>query len=212
MCTDYQKIKLGNRCSCDFVHTYNMQCCHEICIHSKFKLDLFSSRWFNDLTFNKLNTNGERLLNYNRMINEGCNYSNSIDCSTTCVDENVVATDECEQLPKQQISYQSIKTECETLLKLIQHQPDQMESFNTTVISSIARARDGSCISTYFGTQVNNCDINQQDHSNSTAVILPAKIGNNNNSSKMVRKKSRFETRNIIAKKRARNSIVHTNL
>ena len=96
-----------------------MQCCHEICIHSKFKLDLFSSRWFNDLTFNKLNTNGERLLNYNRMINEGCNYSNSIDCSTTCVDENVVATDECEQLPKQQISYQSIKTECETLLKLI---------------------------------------------------------------------------------------------
>ena len=80
-CPYYQCIKIGDRCGCDFVHTYNMQCCHEICFHSKFKINLFSSRWLNDLTYNKLNCNDDKLLNYKNIMVEGSKYNNHVESS-----------------------------------------------------------------------------------------------------------------------------------
>ena len=87
-----------------------------------------------------------------------------------------------------------------------------MESFNNTVISSISRARMGSTISTYFGTQKRNLHVNQEHHNNSIAEILPAKLGNNNNSFKMNRKRSRYENHPTNSRKRSRNSRVSNSL
>lgn len=49
------------------------------------------------------------------------------------------------------ISYQSVHTDCETLLRLISRDESLLRAFSTTVTTAIARARQQLSINTVFG-------------------------------------------------------------
>ena len=56
-----------------------MQCCHEICLVTKLSLSLFGKRLLNDLTYNEIYSNEDKLLNFNNIRNDQSIYKNNID-------------------------------------------------------------------------------------------------------------------------------------
>lgn len=90
-----------------------MQCCHEICILAKFRLNFFGTRWLNDLTYNELYCNPDKLLNFNNIRNVSILYTMS--GIENQEDENIgrndsVQEDDIDTLPLQELSYQSVHT------------------------------------------------------------------------------------------------------
>lgn len=181
-CPYYQQIPVGGRCKCTFAYIMNAQCRHEVCIHRSFKIKLFSQRWQNNETYDRLSQNKEVLWDESKRLGTSQHICEVIKANNIQEEVNITAgvpdsssivgqvnapsahqgnSDACISNNTEQqsvdtdiskLSYNSVLDSCRDLLRLIKNDPVYMHSFQETIINCTERARDGCNINTFFGT------------------------------------------------------------
>ena len=210
-CGDYVEISLNERCKCFKRKKWSIQCRHELCIDEEFDISKYHPRWMNDLTYqanvgvpltiaSKEKVISEKILE--RELVSSCDILQAHSGLSTCHSGGLSTCHSTDSLvgeaheSQNDISYQSVLAECETLLRLISLDKSKLSDFSDNVKLSLKRARSNMSIKVSFDTAL-------VDYRHETQDLDDGRLGYWPNASNMKRMKSKYEKRtNFMQKKR----------